>query len=139
MPPALTNSAYLVASVLFIFGLKGLTHPRRAVRGNLLGALGMLVAIVVTLLDRQVIGLRAIAVALVIGSVIGVVLAIRIQMTAMPQLVALFNGFGGGASVLVAGAAFVMEIGGLLSGVEAGTATQAALNQFTVATVMSGL
>ncbi|MBN2476243.1 MAG: NAD(P)(+) transhydrogenase (Re/Si-specific) subunit beta [Pirellulales bacterium] len=103
--------AYLVAAVLFIFGLKGLTHPRTAVRGNLLGALGMLVAVLATLVDQQLlqhaVGYWLIAIGLIIGAGIGVVLAVRIQMTAMPQLVALFNGFGGGASVLVAGAELI--------------------------------
>jgi len=96
--------AYLVAAVLFIFGLKGLTHPRTAVRGNLLGATGMLLAIVVTLIHQDVLGYWLIAIGLILGAAVGAVLAVRIQMTAMPQLVALFNGFGGGASVLVAGA-----------------------------------
>ena len=100
--------AYLVAAVLFIFGLKGLTHPRTAVRGNLLGALGMLVAVIATLIDRQLLdnpwGYLLIAVGLAGGAALGVVLAVKIEMTDMPQLVALFNGFGGGASVLVAGA-----------------------------------
>ena len=103
MTPALTDFAYLVAAVLFILGLKGLTHPRTAVRGNLLGALGMLVAVIVTLLEAGF-DFTLIAVGLVIGTIIGALMAVRIQMTAMPQLVALFNGFGGGASVLVAGA-----------------------------------
>ena len=101
--------AYLVAAVLFILGLKGLTHPRTAVRGNLLGALAMLIAVVVTLIDQKLMGsfpggYMLIGIGLVIGAVIGVVLATRIEMTAMPQLVALFNGLGGAASVLVAGA-----------------------------------
>ncbi|QDU62264.1 NAD(P) transhydrogenase subunit beta [Planctomycetes bacterium Pan216] len=100
----LINLAYLAAAVLFIFGLKGLTHPRTAVRGNALGALGMLLAVVVTLLDRQIIGFWTIALGLLVGAGIGILLAVRIQMTAMPQLVALFNGFGGAASALVAGA-----------------------------------
>jgi len=101
---AVIGLAYLVAAVLFIFGLKGLTHPRTAVRGNLLGAAGMLIAIVVTLIHQDVLGYWLIAIGLVIGGAVGAVLAVRIHMTAMPQLVALFNGFGGGASVLVAGA-----------------------------------
>ena len=100
--------AYLVAAVLFILGLKGLTHPRTAVRGNLLGALAMLIAVVVTLIDQQLMnnptGYVLIGIGLVIGAVIGVFLALKIEMTAMPQLVALFNGLGGAASVLVAGA-----------------------------------
>ncbi|HUS38359.1 MAG TPA: NAD(P)(+) transhydrogenase (Re/Si-specific) subunit beta [Pirellulales bacterium] len=95
------NLAYVAAGVLFILGLKGLTHPRTAVRGNQLGALGMLLAVVATLL-RSDIGYGWILLGLVIGTVIGGILAAKIEMTAMPQLVALFNGFGGAASVLVA-------------------------------------
>ena len=105
MSTVLINAAYLLASVLFILGLKGLTHPRTAVRGNLLGALGMLIAVVVTLLDRQILSFDLILAGAVLGAAIGAVLALKIRMTAMPQLVALFNGFGGGASVLVATAA----------------------------------
>ena len=106
----LLNLSYLVASVLFVLGLKGLTHPRTAVRGNFLGALGMFLAVVVTMLDRNVLGSGTqayvlIFAALLLGSAIGAVLALKIQMTAMPQMVALLNGFGGAASVLVAGAA----------------------------------
>jgi NAD(P) transhydrogenase subunit beta len=99
--------AYLVASVLFIFGLKGLTHPRTAVRGNLMGATGMFIAVIVTLLYQEVVSFQLIIAGVVIGGLIGLVLAVKIQMTAMPQLVALFNGFGGGASVLVAGGELV--------------------------------
>jgi len=105
MSLTLINFVYLVASVLFILGLKGLTHPRTAVRGNLLGALGMLIAVVVTLLDQRVLTFEYILLGVVIGSLIGAVLAIRIPMTSMPELVAIFNGFGGIASILVAGAA----------------------------------
>ncbi len=129
MNQALINFTYMVASVLFILGLKGLTHPRTAVRGNILGALAMLLAVVVTLLDQQILSFEIILTGLVIGALIGLVLALKIQMTAMPQLVALFNGFGGGASVLVAGAALIE-----------GTGTAAApSNQFLVATAASGL
>ncbi|RME74214.1 MAG: NAD(P)(+) transhydrogenase (Re/Si-specific) subunit beta [Planctomycetota bacterium] len=99
-----TEIAYIVASVLFILGLKGLTSPKTAVRGNLLGALGMLVAVLAALGDGRL-SYGWIAAGLVIGSAIGAYLAITVAMTAMPQLVALFNGFGGIASALVAGAA----------------------------------
>jgi NAD(P) transhydrogenase subunit beta len=99
----LRSLIYLVAATLFILGLKGLTHPRTAVRGNLYGALGMLVAVVVTLIGLDF-DLTLIIVGIGVGAIIGAVMAVTIQMTAMPQLVALFNGFGGGASVLVAGA-----------------------------------
>jgi H+-translocating NAD(P) transhydrogenase subunit beta len=109
---SLTNLAYLAAAVLFILGLKGLSHPRTAVRGNLLGATGMLVAVIATLLGNQILGAGADALlkifgAVLVGSLIGVLLALKIQMTAMPQMVALLNGFGGGASALVAGAALI--------------------------------
>ena len=101
---AIIGLAYLAAAVLFIVGLKGLTHPRTAVRGNLLGAAGMLLAIVVTLVHQEVVGYVLIGIGILIGAVVGAVAAIKIHMTAMPQMVALFNGFGGGASVFVAGA-----------------------------------
>ncbi|MYD30027.1 MAG: NAD(P)(+) transhydrogenase (Re/Si-specific) subunit beta [Nitrospira sp. SB0677_bin_15] len=107
MTALLINAGYLVAAVLFIFGLKGLTHPRTAVRGNLLGSCGMLLAIVITLADRNIVGFEVILIGIVIGAAIGAVLAVKIEMTAMPELVALFNGFGGIASVLVAGAALI--------------------------------
>lgn len=125
----LINLAYLVASVLFIFGLKGLSHPRTAVRGNLLGALGMLLAIVVTLLHRSIVSYQVIVAGLVVGGAIGAVMAVKVRMTAMPQMVALLNGFGGGASALVAGAALV----------EAVVLGQQPPVDFTVATVASGL
>jgi NAD(P) transhydrogenase subunit beta len=94
---------YLLAATLFIFGLKGLTRPRTAVRGNQLGALAMLIAVVATMLHQEVVSRTGIVIGIAIGSAIGVILAMRIAMTAMPQLVALFNGLGGAASVLVAG------------------------------------
>lgn len=106
MPSAFINITYLVASVLFIMGLKGLTHPRTAVRGNILGAFGMGLAVLVTLSQGNL-SFELIIAGIVIGSAIGAMLAVRIEMTAMPQLVAVFNGFGGGASVLVAGAELV--------------------------------
>ncbi len=101
------NLAYLVASVLFIKGIKGLTHPRTAVSGNLTSALGMLLAVVVTLLANGL-DYQWILVGAVIGGLVGGVIAVRVQMTKIPEMVALFNGFGGGASVLVAGAAFMI-------------------------------
>jgi NAD(P) transhydrogenase subunit beta len=110
VPQVVVNLAYLVASILFILGLKGLTHPRTAVRGNLAGAGGMLLAVVVTLLDRAIVSYEWIAAGLLVGTAAGIPMALRVPMTAMPQLVALFNGFGGGASVLVAGAALIETI-----------------------------
>ncbi len=99
--------AYLVSAVLFIMGLKLLSSPKTARRGNMLGALGMLLAIVVTLLDKAIIDFTFIVIGLVVGGAIGAILAKRVQMTAMPQMVGLLNGFGGGASTLVAFAEYV--------------------------------
>jgi NAD(P) transhydrogenase subunit beta len=99
------NVAYLVASILFIYGMKGLTHPRTAVRGNLTGATGMLLAVLAVLLDPGVNTYQWIIIGLIVGGGVGLVLAKKVEMTGMPELVALFNGFGGLASILVAGAA----------------------------------
>jgi H+-translocating NAD(P) transhydrogenase subunit beta len=94
--------AYLASAVLLIVGMQNLASPRTAPRGNWIAATGMAVAIVATLLVRGVVGYGTILAGMVVGSAIGGVLAVRIQMTAMPQMVALLNGFGGGASALVA-------------------------------------
>jgi NAD(P) transhydrogenase subunit beta len=92
---------YLAAAVLFIVGLKQLQSPRTARRGNLLAAAGMLVAVVVTLIDQDIVNWGTVVAGIVLGAIVGGVLAVRVQMTAMPQLVAAFNGFGGAASALV--------------------------------------
>lgn len=97
----ITDIAYLIASLLFILGIKMLSKPTTARKGNLYSALGMLIAIVVTLLDKQIIRYEFIILGLLIGSAIGSVLALKVKMTAMPQMVGLLNGFGGGASALV--------------------------------------
>ncbi|MFP4509100.1 MAG: NAD(P)(+) transhydrogenase (Re/Si-specific) subunit beta [Spirochaetaceae bacterium] len=128
------NLAYLVAAVLFILGLKGLTHPRSAVRGNVLGAVAMLIAVVVTLVDQQVLNTTVLISGIAGGTVIGAVLALTIKMTAMPQLVGLFNGFGGGASVLVAAVALMQAVG-IISGAGA---TELSM-QVSIATVLSAI
>jgi len=102
----LTNIVYLIAAILFILDLKMLAHPRTAVRGNQLGALGMVLAIVATLMSGTW-DWTYIILGIGIGSFIGAVAALRVKMTSMPELVGLFNGFGGVASVLVAGSALV--------------------------------
>ena len=112
MDAVLIDLTYLIASVLFIVGIRGLTHPRTAVKGNRLAATGMLVAVVTTLLDQQIFGGGAqaagfILAGIVLGAAIGATLALKIQMTAMPEMVALLNAFGGGASALVAGAVLI--------------------------------
>jgi NAD(P) transhydrogenase subunit beta len=98
--------SYLIASVLFIFGLKMLSHPDTARRGNFLAAIGMLMAIVATLLfhrmDGKPIGnIPLILVAIAVGTVIGWLIAVKVKMTAMPQLVSFFNGMGGAAAALI--------------------------------------
>jgi NAD(P) transhydrogenase subunit beta len=140
----LVDAAYLVAAVLFIVGLKGLSHPRSAVRGNMLGALGMLLAVVVTLLDQDVLTWEYIVLGIGVGAVAGTILALTIKMTAMPQLVGLFNGFGGGASVLVAGAVLIQLFASADGVAIAGAGSEAAMGaagglQITIATVASGL
>jgi proton-translocating NAD(P)+ transhydrogenase subunit beta len=104
---ALVDVAYLVAAVLFVVALKGLSHPRKAVRGNGLGALGMAIAVVATLVDQRIVRFDLILAGILVGGAVGLLLASQIRMTAMPELVALFNGLGGGASALVAGSALV--------------------------------
>jgi proton-translocating NAD(P)+ transhydrogenase subunit beta len=130
------SAAYLVAAVLFILGLKGLSHPRSAVRGNMLGAVAMLLAIVVTLVDQQVLNWTYIIAGIAAGSIIGAILALRIQMTDMPQLVGLFNGFGGAASILVAGTVLIQLFGPVMGAAAAGVENEL---QVTIATVASGL
>ncbi len=102
MNGTLAGFLYLLAAILFILGLKRLSSPATAKDGNRMAALGMLVAVIVTLLDQQIVSYWTIIAGLVVGAAIGGVLAQRVEMTAMPQLVAAFNGFGGGASALVA-------------------------------------
>jgi NAD(P) transhydrogenase subunit beta len=99
--------AYLVSAVLFITGLKRLSHPDTARGGNRLAAIGMLVAIVATLVGEQILTWQWIIGGLLIGTVVGGFMARFVKMTAMPQMVGLFNGFGGLASGLVAAAEFL--------------------------------
>jgi NAD(P) transhydrogenase subunit beta len=130
---ALVTLAYLAASVLFILTFKGLSHPRTAVRANRMGATGMLIAVAATLplLDwtHGVSRFGVIFGGLAVGAAIGALLALKIRMTAMPQMVALLNGLGGAASTLVAGAALLEETAqGRLPG-----------PQFAVAAAASGI
>jgi NAD(P) transhydrogenase subunit beta len=101
------NLAYIFASILFIFGLKMLSSPETAQRGNLVSASGMLIAILVTLAQSEIIAYEYLLVALIGGLLVGVLAASLVKMTSMPELVALFNGFGGIASLLVGVAEFI--------------------------------
>src|SRR3989338_6131395 len=97
------NYLYLLAAILFILGIKDLTRIKTARRGNLVSSAGMLLAVAITLLEMQgKIGWLYILIGILIGTIIGWVMAIKVKMTAMPEMVAIFNGFGGAASVLVA-------------------------------------
>ncbi|MFC2172457.1 NAD(P)(+) transhydrogenase (Re/Si-specific) subunit beta [Acidobacteriota bacterium] len=102
----ITNLAYLLSAVFFIFGLKRLSSPKTARQGNFFAMLGMFIAFVVTLLDKGIVSYTFIIVGILVGIIIGAFLARVVQMTSMPQMVAAFNGLGGGASTLVAMAEF---------------------------------
>jgi len=93
---------YLVSSIFFIFGIKFLGSPKTARKGNLFAAIGMLMAIVATLVDQNVLTFEWIIIGGIVGSAIGLLLAVKTSMTGMPQMVGMLNGFGGGASTLVA-------------------------------------
>ena len=103
---------YLTATVLFILGLRYLSSPRTALRGNRVAAVGMFIATVVTLLDRDILSWWAIVIAIPLGAVVGVVSARRVAMTAMPQMVALFNGCGGAAAAAVSVAEWLHAVPG---------------------------
>lgn len=103
--------SYLVAAVLFVSGIKGMTRPKTAVRGNMQSAFGMLIAVVVTLLDANILSYDIIIAGMLIGAISGLVLAQKMPMTSMPQMVALLNGFGGGASLAIALTSYLDIIG----------------------------
>jgi NAD(P) transhydrogenase subunit beta len=128
IPHFLAQLGYLIASACFIVGLKRLGSPATAPSGNSLSAKGMAIAIVITLLDGGMLSWVEIAAGMVLGSGIGLWMARTVQMTSMPQMVALLNGFGGAASVLVAGAELLKaELGGEIIPVETGITIQLSL------------
>ncbi|HIA42602.1 MAG TPA: NAD synthetase, partial [Gammaproteobacteria bacterium] len=106
----IVNLTYILASMLFIFGLKMLGSPETAKRGNLVSSSGMFLAVLVTLLDQSIIDFTWIIVGTCVGASIGFLAATKIKMTAMPEMVALFNGFGGIASLLVGSAEYLHGI-----------------------------
>ena len=123
---------YLASAVLFILGLRGLTSPVTARRGNLLAIIGMVIAVVATLSSPMVSSYGVVTVAVVIGAVIGVVLALKIQMTAMPQLVAMLHSFVGMAAVLVA-------IGTYLNRAAAGSLNDLLMAELAVGAVIGAI
>ncbi|MCY4611340.1 MAG: NAD(P)(+) transhydrogenase (Re/Si-specific) subunit beta [Gammaproteobacteria bacterium] len=106
MSASWTGFAYLVAAVCFIMALRGLSSPTSARQGNVMGIIGMVIAVVTTLLDPEVISYEIILAGILVGGSIGTLVAFRINMTALPQLVAAFHSLVGMAAVLVAVAAF---------------------------------
>lgn len=114
----LIQLAYLVAAVLFILGLKRLSTPATARSGNLLASTGMLLGVVATLFHQDIVSFQGIAIGVVAGALVGALLARLVQMTAMPELVAMFNGFGGFASALVATGEYVRFAPEVLGGQE---------------------
>ena len=106
MSREVTNLLYLITIVTFILALRFLSNPATARRGNQIGAAGMLVAIVVTFLQKDINSYWEIIVGMIVGGTFGAVAARKVRMTAMPQMVALFNGVGGGAAALISLAEF---------------------------------
>jgi NAD(P) transhydrogenase subunit beta len=128
--------AYIVAAVLFIFGLKRLSSPASARSGNQLAAAGMFIALGATLVDRQILSFWIIAVGMLLGAGIGTYFARTVQMTAMPQMVALFNGMGGGTAALVSVAEYLrLNSTGVTS---AGETTSIVLGTFIGAVSFTG-
>ncbi len=111
--------AYLIASILFITGIKLLSKTKDARRGNMLSAIGMLIAIVATLLTINVISMLEIAICILIGGAIGLFYATKVAMTKIPEMVALFNGFGGLASFAVALSDYFLKSGSSLESLDA--------------------
>ena len=133
-----TNLSYLLAAVLFIVGLKRLSSPATARSGNLMGATAMLIAVVVTLIDREVLDYAQIGAGMIVGAAAGAVLARTIKMTAMPQMVAIFNGLGGGASALVASGEFHKLTSGSTTAIETDVGVTIMLGTFIGAVTLSG-
>jgi len=109
MSPAIVRLAYLVASVCFIIGLKWLSSPGTAVKGNRLSGVGMLIAVLVTLTNQAILSFEVIVAGLLVGGGVGLWMARSVQMTAMPQMVALLNGLGGGASLFVGASEYLIS------------------------------
>ncbi|MFW6018840.1 MAG: NAD(P)(+) transhydrogenase (Re/Si-specific) subunit beta, partial [Halapricum sp.] len=112
LPSQTLELAYLLAGIMFIQGLRDMTHPRTATRGNVISSGGMFLAVVVTVLWFEILSPAILAAGLLIGGTIGAYLAVAVETTEMPQLVGLFNGFGGGASAVVAGAELIDVLAG---------------------------
>ena len=135
MNTSIVDIVYLIAAVFFVLGIKGLTKPKTAVRGNTMSAVGMLIAVVITLFDRDIVSFEYIIAGMITGAILGGLLATRIQMTSMPQMVALLNGCGGGASLGLAAASYLIAAQG--AGYESGIMGVLAV-AFVMITVLIG-
>ena len=124
----LINSVYVIAAILFIVGLKFLGSPATARKGNFISASGMLIAVVFTLANQQILSFDLIAVGVVFGALVGAIVSRKVAMTSMPEMVALFNGFGGLASLFVGWAALSVA---LTQAVSSGIA----INSFSLVTI----
>lgn len=140
LSPVFINFTYIVSAILFIFGLKMLGHPDTARRGNLLSAVGMFIAIVFTLFAQEIVKFEYIIGAMLAGAIIGALAARMVAMTSMPEMVALFNGSGGAASLLVGWAVLYDELlpsaGAAADGVLGTAGLAAGASTFTLITVM---
>lgn len=139
MPQSIVAVAYIVAAIFFIFGLKMLSKPTTAVRGNMISAIGMLIAVVVTLLHRDVVTYHWIIFGVLVGSTIGAVAATRVPMTSMPEFVALFNGTGGIASLFVGWFEFHNNTGEYAVGIAAGEISYVAIIATFLAVLIGGV
>lgn len=142
MMGTIENSIYLVAAILFILGLKGLAHPRTAVRGNIFGALAVFLAVLVTVIVNDMLNPAWIVGSIVLGSLIGSWMALKVKMTAMPQFVSLLSGLGGLASALVGIVALIDAMDIRVLGISIGdglsiTTSMSASPQFLIATIVS--
>ncbi|MCZ6665879.1 MAG: NAD(P)(+) transhydrogenase (Re/Si-specific) subunit beta, partial [Gammaproteobacteria bacterium] len=107
MAPGIVTASYIIAAVLFILSLGGLSHPETARRGNAYGMAGMVIAIAATILGNQVTDYVVLIMVMLIGSTLGVIAARRVQMTEMPELVAILHSFVGLAAVLIGFATYI--------------------------------
>lgn len=138
MPITYVSIAYLIASILFVMGIKMMNRTKDAQRGNRLSAVGMLVAVLATVVQVQGFSLIDILICIVIGSAIGLFIAYKVEMTQMPEMVALFNGFGGLASVTVALSFYWLETQINFNEVNTITGVSTALSVFIGALTFTG-
>ena len=132
---------YLVSAILFIFALRGLSHPESSRIGNILGIIGMIIAILTTLMFKYVLSYVEIGIAILIGGFIGTVIALKIKMTALPQLVAAFHSLVGLAAVFVAAAAFYNPESfniGLIGSISKSSLVEMSIGTFIGAITFSG-